>query len=161
MNCKKYLTIFITLITVFGITGNIGSVGANPEESQRLRGMEGRSFSVVVQDIWTGGAPFENCYTFNADGVWDDPAFPVPGTWVQDSTGAKTTYTATGLLPVGGDLAVLLTQTGTVTPANGGGTLQLDAYNTVDLVLAADPSVIINSLTVLTSVGYEDSECSE
>jgi hypothetical protein len=154
----------IALITGFGVIGLIETVGADPEGSQLLRGLGGRTFAVEVTNLTTGELPFENCYTFNEDGSWDDPEFPpgnpVPGTWVQDSTGAKTTYTATAIFPLGGPYAVLLTQIGTVTPANGSGTLQLDAHNTVDVVLVDDPSVVILPLFVLTSVGYQDNECS-
>ena len=164
MRIKSRLTIIIALITSFGVIGFVETVAADPEESQRLRGLGGRTFAVVVTNLTTGELPFENCYTFNEDGSWDDPEFlpgsPVPGTWVQNSTGAKTTYTATAIAPIGGPYAVLLTQVGTVTPANGSGTLQLDAHNTVDIVLAADPSVVILPLFVLTSVGYQDNECS-
>ena len=106
-----------------------------------------------------------NCYTFNDDGTWDDPEFlpgtPVPGTWVQHSNGAKTSYTATAIFPIGGGMAVQLIQTGTVTPANGGGILQLEADNRVDIVLADDPAVVIFPLDVLTSVGYQDNECGQ
>ncbi|MGB5470824.1 MAG: hypothetical protein WBM64_10455 [Woeseiaceae bacterium] len=161
MRIKTFFTVVIlTLVSI----GFIGSVWATPDESQRLRGLGGRTFAVMVTDLVSGEAPFANCYTFNEDGSWDDPEFlpgnPVSGTWVQDSTGAKTGYTATAIAPIGGGLAVLLTQVGTVTPAKGGGTLQLDAHNTVDIVLVDDPSVVIFPLTVLTSVGHQDNECS-
>lgn len=161
MRIKTFFTaVMLTLVSV----GFIGSVWAAPDGSQRLRGLGGRTFAVMVTDLTSGEAPFANCYTFNEDGSWDDPEFlpgnPVPGTWVQDSTGAKTSYTATAIAPIGQGLAVLLTQVGTVTPANGGGTLQLDAHNTVDIVLVDDPSVVIFPLTVLTSVGHQDNQCS-
>ena len=149
-------------IAIMGLLGLTTSAAADPKESQNLRGLGGRSFAVEVTDLIEPpgpGNPFANCYTFNPDGSWDDPLFPVPGTWSQDSTGAATSYTATAILPVGGGVAVLLTQVGTVTPANGGGTLQLDAFNTVDLVLESDPEVVIQGITTLTSVGAQDDSC--
>ncbi len=164
MRSKAYFTMIIALITAFSVIGLVETVGATPDGSQRLRGLAGRTFAVVVTNLTSGEVPFLNCYTFNEDGSFDDslflPDFPVPGTWVQDSTGAKTSYTATAFADVGGGLAVLLTQVGTVTPANGGGTLQLEADNTVDLVLLADPSVVILPLAVLKSVGFQDNQCS-
>lgn len=76
------------------------------------------------------GTVFPNCYFFEADGTWRDPAFPrpespVPGTWMQDSVGAKTTYTAS--IEVG----IELWQDGTVTPAQGKGVLQPEAFSTL------------------------------
>jgi hypothetical protein len=163
MKSKLYLTITIAIIAALGVMGFVGTVGATPDESQRLRGLAGRTFAVVVTNLTTGEEPFENCYSFNEDGSWDDPLFlpeaPIPGTWVQHSTGANSTYTATALASLGGGVAALLTQTGTVTPANGSGTLQLDAHNTVDIVLEGDPSVVILPLFVLTSVGHQDNDC--
>ena len=41
-----------------------------------------------------GNSLFPNCYTFYADGTWDDPGFPELGAWSQDSNGASTSYAA-------------------------------------------------------------------
>ena len=164
-NDMKVTACFIATMVLLGLTS---SAVADPEDSQRLRGLGGRSFAVEVTDLMIPlgpGNPFTNCYTFNPDGSWDDPLFlpgaPVPGTWNQDSTGAATSYTATAIAPIGGGLAVLLTQVGTVTPANGAGTLQLDAFNTVDIVLENDPEIVVFPLTTLTSVGAQDDTCAE
>ena len=164
-NDMKRMACFIAIMGLLGLTP---SAVADPEESQRLRGLGGRSFAVEVTALMLPPGPdnpFTNCYTFNADGSWDDPLFlpgaPVPGTWNQDSTGAATSYTATAIAPIGGGLAVLLTQVGTVTPANGRGTLQLDAFNTVDIVLADDPETVVVPVTTLTSVGAQDDTCAE
>lgn len=155
--------ITLIVVTIGMVLGIAGVTWADPDDSQLLRGLGGRTFSVVVTNLTTGEEPFHNCYTFNEDGSWDDPLFlpdnPIPGTWVQDSTGASTSYTARAIAPLGGPFAALLTQVGTVTPAGGNGTLLLDAYNTVDLVLAADPSVVVLPLLALTSVGHQDNDC--
>jgi hypothetical protein len=162
---KTYLTtITATLIATFGVVGLMETVGADPDESQLLRGLGGRTFAVQVTNLTGNGPPFgtfSNCYTFNDDGSWIDPLFPVPGTWIQDSTGAATGYTATAFLPIGGGLAVLLVQEGTVTPAMGGGTLQLEASTSASIVLASDPTVVIFPLDDFLSVGHQDNQCGQ
>jgi len=146
------------LVSFLAAIGLVETVGAIPDESQRLRGLGGRIFLVDVEVIAAEdccglppvGFTFQNCYFFEADGTWIDPAFPrpsepVPGTWTQHSVGAKTTYTASA------DVGILLWQEGTVTPARGGGVLQLEAYSTVffgDFPLAR-----------FRSVGAEVAEC--
>lgn len=92
----------------------------------------------MVQDLFADpGSPeefFENCYIFNADGSWEEPLFPVPGTWEQGSLGAKTSYAVSALaedFDVGIIVDVLLEQTGKVTPAGGKGNLQLTAFSQV------------------------------
>ena len=141
-----YLTILNTLIAAIGI---VETVGATPDGSQRLRGLGDRVFFVEVEvvasvlDDLPVGMVFPNCYFFEADGTWVDPAFPnpetpVPGTWMQHSKGAATTYTASA------DVGILLWQEGTITPAHGGGVLQLEAFSTVffgDFALAEGGSV--------------------
>ena len=153
MKNKLYLTIIITLIAAIGI---VETVGATPDGSQRLRGLGGRVFLVEVEVVASVlaelpvGTVFPNCYFFEADGTWLDPAFPnpetpVPGTWMQHSNGAKTTYTASA------DAGILLWQEGTITPAHGTGVLQLEAFSTVffgDFALAD-----------FVSVGSEVDEC--
>ena len=155
MRIKTFFTaVMLTLVSV----GYIGSVWAAPDGSQRLRGLGGRVFLVEVEVLAAEdgfglppvGFTFANCYFFEADGSWidqafSDPASPVPGTWVQHSTGAKTTYSAFS------DVGILLWQDGTVTPAQGSGVLQLEAYSTVffgDFPLAK-----------FRSVGEEVNEC--
>jgi hypothetical protein len=154
MKNRLYLTIIGTLIAAIGI---VETVGAKPEGSQRLRGLGDRVFLVEVEvvasvlgDDLPVGMVFPNCYFFEADGTWVDPAFPnpetpVPGTWTQHSNGAKTTYSASA------DAGIVLWQEGTVTPAKGGGVLQLEAFSTLwfgDFALAE-----------FVSVGSEVKEC--
>ena len=161
MKIKAYL---IVLIVTFGVVGLVKNVAATPDGSQRLRGLGERTFAVEVTDL-TDGRTFNNCYTFNEDGSWIDPMFLdpdfiLPGTWEQDSTGAKTSYTATAWAVLEDEgIGILLTQVGTVTPAKGGGILQLDADNTVDITDPDDPTVIFVTF-YLKSVGYQDDECS-
>ena len=128
---------------------------AEPDESQRLRGLGGRVFLVVVQQV--AGVPlepepYENCYVFDDDGFWyESGASPnaggqSAGFWIQDSIGASTTYRlvdalGNGFLPV--------SQVGYVTPANGGGTLQLVADTTVDL------SILGAGFVEFLAVGFE------
>jgi hypothetical protein len=153
MKNKLYLTIIITLIAAVGF---VETVGATPDGSQRLRGLGGRVFLVEVEVLASVleelpvGMKFPNCYFFEADGTWVDPSFPnpvtpVPGTWIQHSNGAKTTYTASA------EVGIVLWQEGMITPAHGKGVLQLEAYSSV---LFGDFSV-----ADLVSVGSEVDEC--
>ena len=155
MRIKAFLAAVLSLTLSVSM---FGSAAADPDGSQRLRGLGGRVFLVEVEviaaedccDLPPVGFTFSNCYFFEADGSWIDPAFPdpaspVPGTWVQHSTGAKTTYSAFS------DIGILLWQDGTVTPARGKGVLQLEAYSTVyfgDFPLAK-----------FLSIGEEVNEC--
>ncbi len=110
-----------------------------PTESQRLRGFGGRVFAVHVEQLSPPGPGFDNCYSFHADGTFDDPLFPVLGTWTQHSVGAATTYTATaGITGV-----ITLVQEGKVTPARGRGILQLEAHTTV--VVVGGPTLLFLS----------------
>ncbi len=131
---KKVLFTAITgMIISFGIAG---SASADPDGSQRNRGLGGRVFLVEVHNLFED-VFFDNCYYFNADGTWNDPLFPVMGGWGQGSVGAKTSYIAEALAedinlaspdePFIVDL--LIEQVGKVTPAKGKGTLQLTAFS--------------------------------
>ncbi len=146
---KRALFTAVTgMIISFGIAS---SAWAEPDESQRLRGMAGRVFLVEVEVVYSilgddlpVGTVFPNCYFFENGGVWNDPGFPVLGTWVQDTNGAATTYTAFA----DADGLVIL-QKGSVTPARG--VLQLEAFSTLlvgELILAE-----------FVSVGSEVDEC--
>lgn len=129
-----------------------------PDGSQRLRGMAGRVFAIegeflssIVPDI-NPGDTFVNCYTFNADGTWDDPLFPAPGasvlgTWTQHSVGAATPFTAT----VDATAPLILVMEGTVTPARGRGILQLEAYWTA---FSGEVALVEGR-----SLGHEVDEC--
>ncbi len=145
--------------------GFAASASADPEESQRLRGMGGRVFLVVVQDLFAQpGSPeefFDNCYTFNEDGSWDDPLFPVLGTWEQASVGAKTSYFASALaeqLDIGIVVDLLIEQNGMVTPARGKGTLQLTAHSEV-FFAGFTPEGEDLLVARFFSEGYEVDEC--
>lgn len=148
MKSKALLSLICGLsIGVFGI---VGTVAAAPDGSQRLRGLGDRVFLVNVEviadpnGIFPPGFIFPNCYFFNADGSWVDPGFPVPGTWEQDSVGAKTGYSATADAGEG----IVLLQNGVVTPADGRGVLQITAHS----------EAAIFGLEFL-SVGFEVEEC--
>jgi hypothetical protein len=156
---KALFTVITGMIISFGIAG---STWAEPDGSQLLRGLGDRTFSVQVTNLTGLGEPFgmfSNCYIFNEDGSWIDPLFPVPGTWIQHSTGASTSYSASALLDIGGGVGVLIEQQGTVTPAQGGGTLQLEADSHVSVILIADGSLLMQ-LDSFFSVGHQDNECS-
>lgn len=130
-------------------------IGAGPEESQRLRGLGGRVFAVHVEQLSPPGDDFDNCYFFLADGSWDDPGFPVLGSWTQHSVGAATTYTANAEFEVPNNIALTLVQEGTVTPALGGGILQLEAYTTVEVAFAGQLPFEV----LFLSRGEEVDEC--
>jgi len=92
------------------------------------------------------GTEFPNCYTFQADGVWIDPGFPVPGTWTQGIRGATARYTATAQVD-----GLLLEQSGKVTPFRGRDSQKLKAYTS----LAVDGTVLAEFL----SRGHEVVSC--
>ncbi len=141
-----------------------GLASADPDGSQRLRGLGGRVFLVQVHDLFND-VYFDNCYTFYEDGTWDDPLFPVLGSWEQDSVGAKTSYSAQALAEdfnIGSEdepflVDLLLEQVGKVTPAKGKGTLQLSAFSQAIFVefLGGDDLVVGE----FVSVGHEVGEC--
>ena len=153
MHKKTNLTVVFGVITVICVLGIVDRVAAEPDESQRLRGMGGRVFAVQVTDL-SDGSTFPNCYYFNSDGTWDDPLFPEIGTWVQHSTGASTPYTAEAV----GDFGIIiqLLQQGTVTPAGGSGVLQLEALSQA-IVVGGDLDGVV--LAEFLSVGSEVDEC--
>lgn len=158
MRIKACTTAFMLLIATFGPDGFIETASAVPDDSQRLRGLGGRTFAVEVTNL-TDGSIFQNCYVFDEDGTWSEPLFPVPGTWMQNSIGAKTTYSASALLDIGGGLGVLLEQHGTVTPAGGTGVLQIEAFSSASVIVIADSSLIA-ALGDFYSVGQQDNDCS-
>jgi len=134
-----------------GVFGFVGTVAAAPDGSQRLRGLGDRVFLVNVEVIADPGGligvgvTFPNCYIFEADGTWIDPAFPGgPGTWEQDSVGTKTGYSASaGTAP-----GLVVLQEGWVTPAQGGGVLQITAHSAAQLLGLE-----------FYSIGFEVEEC--
>lgn len=127
-------------------TAVAGVAHADPDGSQRLRGLEGRIFLVDVKPVDDPDGPtvFSNCYRFEEEGAWTDDAVPaIPFRYEQGRTGASTGYTV--FLP-GGDVVF---QTGHVGPAGGAGVLQLRA---------ATP---VTPLGPLYSFGHEVDECPE
>ena len=132
MRSKAYLTITAVCLAAAGIIGLVETAGATPDGSQHLRGLGGRVFLVEVEvvssilgDDLPVGTVFPNCYFFENGGAWIDPGF-VPGTWMQHTPGAATTYTA--FADAGG---LVLLQEGSVTPAQGNGVLQLEVFSTL------------------------------
>ncbi len=156
MNNKTLISAVTGLIISLGV---VGSASADPDESQRLRGLGGRVFLVEVHDLYED-VFFDNCYTFYADGTWDDPGFPVLGAWNQDSVGAKTSYTADALaedFDIGIVVDILLEQVGQVTPAGGRGTLHLTAFSRAIFVdFMGEGDLVVGEFV---SVGYEVDEC--
>lgn len=153
MKNKMNVGTVIALVATIGTFGIFDTLQAAPEESQRLRGMEGRVFFV---DSWIvdpdGNIIAVNaedyCYFFNPDAEWIDQEFFEPGTWEQHSVGAATSYTATASAFDG---FVEIFQDGHVTPARGRGVLQLESLT--DVFAGGD-----FLFTVLT-IGSEVDEC--
>jgi hypothetical protein len=66
---RRFLS--LALIAAVLVVIPAGSASAVPDDSQRLRGMAGRSFAVTVEnpdEIPGRPAVFPNCYPFNAQG---------------------------------------------------------------------------------------------
>jgi hypothetical protein len=160
----KIITLLSTIVLLLLGIVFAGLAWADPDGPQHLRGMDDRVFGVEVTNLaaecfdadGTNDPPdcnFFNCYTFHANGDWDDPLFPALGSWDQDSNGTATSYTgdASFLVPDGGPL-VTLEQNGSVTPARGGGALQLNALSEVFLDFGGGP---IGPVAIYHSVGEE------
>jgi hypothetical protein len=140
----------IALITGFGVIGLVETVGADPDGSQRLRGMADRTFFVNVENLGTGEMG-TNCYAFPADGSWADGV--LVGGWVQHSNGAKTAYSADGSADnwMGSGFTLLIKQEGVVTPAHGSGILQLRAFSDIFVVELPE----LGAVAQFESVGEE------
>ncbi len=124
------------------VAASAGTATAAPDKPQRLRGMEDRSFAVEV--TLPDGSSFPNCYTFEADGTWIDPAAP-EGVWSQRGVGS---YTATSDLGVG-----VLSQRGIVTPTGEDGGLELRARTYIPAgAFGPDPLTVV-------SIGSEVESC--
>ena len=153
--------IYVVAVIVFtiGIFGAVGPVMATPDEPQRLRGLEGRVFQVQVQNLTTGEPPFQNCYYFLEDGTWIDPPFPVPGTWVQHTNGAATTFTAEAFFEFLPFVSLTLVQEGEVTPAQGSGVLQFEASTWVTGFFVGNAGEIVDIDWEYLSVGFQNNDC--
>lgn len=154
---KSYTSIVAFLVFAIGTIGSAGPLMAGPDGSQKLRGLGGRTFEVMVKEL-PDGEWEHNCYIFNGDGEWIDPPFAAlggQGTWVQHSVGASTAYNA---VATGATLDVFdltLMQEGLVTPARGGGVLQLQATSHATLYIDGVEIVQIEFL----SVGFQNDDC--
>ncbi len=161
MRSKAYLKIIITLIATLGVSGLVETVGAKPGKDKGPRGLEDRTFFANVYSTVKGPEVilFNTCYTFHADGTWDDAYLEVAGRWIQDPKGTKgptkgkrTSYTiAEGASGQGIDL---YEQSGRMTPA--GGYLQLWAESTVYFTDGSRMPDVLTSPADLVSIGWED-----
>jgi hypothetical protein len=153
-----------TILGVMAISIGIGEAADSPsDKSHSHNSLAGRSFLVNVDYLPPDPTPsFTNCYTFEEDGTFIDPAFlPIPGfqypgTWIQHTDGAETRYTAFAKSPALPDFGLpplRLIQNGTVRPPRV--KLRLKAYTTVMLDLEGVDVVIANIL----STGHEVESC--
>lgn len=102
--------IVIGVAVVGSMLVGASTASADPSGGPDLSDM---SFAVTVTNVdgFPGTAKtFTNCYSFESDGTWIDPAVP-PGTWQTTASEASLTHYSTEAL--GG----VLTQTGFVTPS--------------------------------------------
>ena len=153
MRNKAYLALLIAMVTAGGVIGLVETVGATPNDSQRLRGLGERVFlvdvDVVIDEMVVES--FVNCYFFDADGVWYETGGTPLGTWVQHSNGASTTYS---VVADTGEVGRLL-QDGQVSPAGGKGVLQLEAVSTLpDLEVPFDLKFISKGAEIDESLVY-------
>lgn len=148
----------IGLLATFGVIGSSIGIVSTAEAGPKVSdGMAGRFFMVTVKELGSGGAPFENCYSFlDDDGqTWIDPPFPGgPGTWQdEDSNGVITHYT-TQAEAFGG--LVTLVQVGQVTPSFSKGQSRITAFSAVTVL----PPLVEETLIVeFVSTGYEVDAC--
>ena len=155
----RRMRILLVALLACGLVATSAVVAsAEPDQSQRLRGLGGRDFAVHVTGTLEGApAAFGNCYTFAAGGTWIDPLFPAPGSWGQHSVGVATAYTGTASASLAPGITLYIVQEGEITPAGGSGVLQLVAHNVVFVTVAGMGDIPIGELT---SVGYETGSCS-
>ena len=158
MKIRAFFTVIAMIVATFGIDGLIETAGATPDDSQRLRGLGGRTFAVHVTNLGTG-EEFQNCYVFEKDGTWIDPPFPVPGTWVQHTNGASTTYTAEAYFEFLPFVSALLIQEGKVTPAGGKAVLQFEATTRVTGFFLNEQGEEVEIDDTFLSVGLQDNDC--
>ena len=152
---KAHTHVVAGLVFAIGIFGAVVPLWATPDESQRLRGLGGRTFEVTVVEL-PDGVPFANCYFFEEDGTWIDPPFPGgPGGWVQHTNGASTTYTAMAEGDWFPGVYLELEQNGMVTPAQGTGVLQLEATSLVSVFVAGEVVAEVGFF----SVGFQNDDC--
>ncbi len=149
MRIKACCAAIMGFIVSFGI---VASAGAKSDRTEPLSDLGGLVFAVEAKILVSNdpsipvGLTFDNCYTFNEDGSWEDPLFPgpgledaIPGIWIQHTERPKIVYTATIDLD-----GLLLIQNGTVRTGRGNDSdsdsdsdsdnkrkLRLTAYTTV------------------------------
>jgi len=141
MRSKAHLTTFIALFATLGVTGLAETVGADPDGSQRLRGLGDRVFLVDVDTFLFGEVvdEFVNCYFFESEldvdgnNIWFEAGGTPLGTWEQHSTGASTSYSVEADIPPSEDFpdGLTLLQDGYISPARGKGVLQLMATSRI------------------------------
>ena len=122
----RSLVLAIGVIAAFIATPSV--VAAEPSESQHLRGLGDRVFQVHVVgwayepvNFQRVEFEFDTCLVFQSDGTYinpafPDPAFPIPGTWTQQSVGASTPFTSTIEFDVGGGFVLTSNEAGEVRP---------------------------------------------
>jgi len=154
MRSQAYLKIIVTLIATLGVSGLVETVGAKPGKDKGPRGLEDRTFAVVVYSTARGPEDplAHSCITFDADGGWYDAYFEVEGQWIQDSKGKKGPRTSYTIEDATFDEKVIsrFEQSGGVTAA--GGYLQLWAESTVHYNDGLDPAEFV-------SIGQLDADC--
>lgn len=82
-----------------------------------------------------------------------------PGTWVQDSVGAKTTYTAEAVFEILPFVSATLIQEGVVTPALGRGILQFEAITRVFGFFLDENGERVDFDDTFLSVGMQNNDC--
>ncbi len=116
MRITAWLATFVGIVASIAIAASAGA-GSHSGLAGKVFAIKGEVVHSVDPSLPVG-TTFDNCYTFNADGSWDDPLFPapatpIPGVWVQHTEHPKIRYTATVSTLAPG---LLLIQNGTVKP---------------------------------------------
>lgn len=83
----------------------------------------------------------------------------MPGTWVQHTNGASTTYTAEAYFEFLPFVSALLIQEGKVTPAGGKAVLQFEATTRVTGFFLNEQGEEVEIDDTFLSVGLQDNDC--